>query len=166
MEVWQEFRQLTNAFLHLSTFPSSIEEEVMSYIETFVVRLYDGSIESTSVNAARLELFYYKARDFDHLPPTKDALFQHTLRAAYQAGHVWGQALITCPVLPEPSQWGWMKKETSWVPLWTTIPPISKGLKDLVTCQCKKECKPPCKCFMADVKCSTLCFCQGNCFRK
>ena len=86
--VWQEFPQLTNAFLHLSTFPSSIEEQVMSYIETFVVRLYDGSVESTSVNTARLELFYYKARDFDHLPPTKDALFQHTLRAAYQAGHV------------------------------------------------------------------------------
>ena len=54
----------------------------MSYIETFVVRLYDGSIESTSVNAARLELFYYKVREFEHLPQTKDALLQHTLRAA------------------------------------------------------------------------------------
>ncbi|KAK3758979.1 hypothetical protein RRG08_005605 [Elysia crispata] len=80
----------------------------------------------------------------DQMSPTKDALFQHTLRAAYQAGQVWGQALITCPDLPEPSQWGWMKKETSWAPLWTTMPPISKGLKDLVTCQCKKMCKPPC----------------------
>ncbi|KAK3787194.1 hypothetical protein RRG08_040324 [Elysia crispata] len=102
----------------------------------------------------------------DQMPPTKDALYQHTLRAAYQAGHVWGQALITCPDLPEPSQWGWMKKETSWAPLWTTMPPISKSLKDLVTCQCKKMCKPPCECDMADVKCSTLCFCRGNCFRK
>ena len=96
----------------------------------------------------------------------QQTLFQHTLRAAYQAGHVWGQALVTCPDLPEPSQWGWMKKENSWAPLWTTMPPISKGLKDLVTCQCKKVCKPPCKCYMADVKCSTLCFCRGNCFRK
>ena len=72
--------------------PESIEEEVMSYVEAFVVRLYDSLIESTSFNAARLELYCHKARDFDYLPPTKDALLQHTLRAAYQAGHVWGES--------------------------------------------------------------------------
>ena len=73
--------------------PESIEEEeVMSYVEAFVVRLYDSLIESTSFNAARLELYCHKARDFNYLPPTKDALLQHTLRAAYQAGHVWGES--------------------------------------------------------------------------
>ena len=111
-----------------------------------------------------MHLFYNKTKDFVNMPPTKDALIQHSLCAAYQAGHVWGQALITCPDLPDPSSWGWYKNGNSWDPVWTTLPPISKNLRDLVTCQCKKACKPPCKCCIADVKCSSLCYCQGNCF--
>ena len=108
--MWQQFPDLTVALLHLSRFPQHIDDDVMSYVESFVVRLYDKSSEITSVNASRHELFFHKGKDFKHMPPSKDALFQHTLRAAYQAGHIWGQTLISCPVLPDPSKWGWIKE--------------------------------------------------------
>ena len=111
-----------------------------------------------------MHLFYNKGKDFDNMPPTKDALIQHILRAAYQAGYIWGQALITRPNLPDPSNWGWLKTGNTWDPVWTTLPPITKQLKDLVVCKCKKICKPPCKCCVAGVKCTSLCYCQGNCF--
>ncbi len=35
--------------------------------------------------------------------PSRDALDLHTLRAAYQADHVWGQTFINCNILPDPA---------------------------------------------------------------
>ena len=81
--VRQEFPELTAELLHLSTFPSKIDDYVMSYVEAFIVRLYDHSLDITSVNAAGMDLFNYKGRNFDNFPPTKDALLQQILRAAY-----------------------------------------------------------------------------------
>ena len=75
--------------------------------QNFVVCLYDNNPDITSVNAPRLELFYYRGKDFNHMTPSKDTLYLHTLRPAYQAGHVWGQTLISCPTLPDPLDWGW-----------------------------------------------------------
>ena len=89
-------------------------------IEEFVARLYGSSLDVKTVNESRMHLFYNKAKDFENMPPTKDVLIQHSLRAAYQ----WGQALITCPNLPDPSNWGWHKNDSSWDTLWTTLPPI------------------------------------------
>ena len=133
-DLWQSFPEMTTAFQHLSTFPQSIEDfGTMSMIEEFVARLYGSSLDVKTVNESRMHLFYNKAKDFVNMPPTKDALIQHSLRAAYQAGHVWGQALITCPDLPDPSSWGWYKNGNSWDPVWTTLPPISKNLREHVS---------------------------------
>ena len=99
----------------------------MALIEEFVVRVYSSKLEGvTTVNRARYELFTYAGQDFDHLPPTKNALDFHTLRAAYIAGHVWGQALVPAPTLPSPSLWGYEMRDNSWKPVWTTMSTISK----------------------------------------
>ena len=84
--VWKDFPQVTEAFLFLSSTPTNIPEHIMAIIEEF---------------AARYELFTYAGQDFDHLPPTKNALDFHTLRTAYIAGHIWGQALVPAPTLPK-----------------------------------------------------------------
>ena len=97
----------------------------MSLLEEFVVRIYSSKLEGvTTVNRARYEMFTYGGKDFDHLPPTKNALSFHTLRAAYIAGHVWGQALDPSPNLPSPSSWGYEMKNNTWIPKWTTLPTI------------------------------------------
>lgn len=42
------------------------------------------------------------------IPPTYDVLRQHTLRAAYQAGQIWGRSLDT-DIFSSPAEWGWMQ---------------------------------------------------------
>ena len=42
-------------------------------------------------------------------------------RAAYQAGHIWGQALVPMQNIPSPASWGWIKSQVGWTPLWTTL---------------------------------------------
>ena len=134
-----------------------------SRIEEFIVRIYSSSLDGvTSVNQARYELFQFGGKDFDHLPPTKDALKQHLLRTVYTAGFNWGQALNKCPVLPSPLLWGYVMKNDQLQPLWTTLPTLSKD--HLSICSCKKHCKPPCGCVSKKVCCTSLCKCRGSCY--
>ena len=162
-QVWKDFPEVTKAFCFISTAPANIPEDMMSLLEEFVVRVYSSKLEGvTTVNRARYEMFTYGGKDFDHLPPTKNALSFHTLRAAYIAGHVWGQALDPSPNLPSPSSWGYEMKNNTWIPKWTTLPTISK--QHLIICKCKKKCKPPCLCASNAVCRTSLCTCRGECY--
>jgi len=66
-------------------------------------------------------MFTQKGRPYDATPPTRVTRLQHTNRAAYQAGHCWGQALTPIPDLPSPGDWGWIFKDGEWQPFWTTL---------------------------------------------
>ena len=48
--------------------------------------MYSSSCDD--VDQARLEGLFYQGKDFSMLPPRSDALYQHSLRATYQGGHV------------------------------------------------------------------------------
>ena len=75
------------------------------------------------------------------IPPTRAALEQHVKRTVYQEGYVWGLSLIANPVLPSPTNWGWMKtSDDVYVPNWSTLPNASKPCCELVLCKCKKDC--------------------------
>ena len=102
--------------------------------------------EDTDVNKARVWLFTQKAREIENIPPTKDALHQHVLRAAYQAGHVWCQALNKIQTLPKPEDFGWRRKNNTWVPRWITQPQASEGCRVIIKCGCLKGCKGRCSC--------------------
>ena len=82
-----------------------------------------------------------------------------------QGGHIWGNALVTSPDIPDPSQWGWQMVSKRWQPLWISKTVISKALNQLVSCGCAKMYKLPCKCCVAGVSCTTLCACRGHCYR-
>lgn len=56
------------------------------FIERFVILLYDRSCQLPSIDECRRMLFTKKGRSIESLPPTKDALMQHTKRAVYQGG--------------------------------------------------------------------------------
>ena len=102
---WNSFPELTNALLDLAHAPTEVTEQTMQVIERFVILLYDRTSTSTEVNQARKRLFA-KTSSVQRIPPTRAALEQHVKRAAFQGGHVWGQALSPDPVLPSPSAWG------------------------------------------------------------
>ena len=63
---------------------------------------------------------------------------QHTKRAAFQAGHIWGQCLVLKPFVPSPGDWGWEKCDGEWADVWTTLPEVAKVCYELLSCKCKK----------------------------
>ena len=85
--VWQSMPELTLP-LQLLSGPSPTTEMIKTrtpILQRFVLKLYGVSEDDIrTVDAARLSLFLHKGKDFDHMPPSSDALHQHLLRAAYQ----------------------------------------------------------------------------------
>ena len=129
-------------------------------IERLTVVLYDKTSSLSSANEAREELFCRKNRSIDNIPPTQNALLQHTQRAVYQAG-IWTTSTQVHQVVSSPSEFGWSKSPTaeSWVPVWITIPEVLKACNQLIRCACKGDCSR-CKCAKANLSCSPLCSCK------
>ncbi|KAG7160351.1 hypothetical protein Hamer_G001570 [Homarus americanus] len=136
---WNAFPEVTTAFLSLASTSSELPVGVLSTLERFIVLLYDHTSTSCDVNVLRKKLFSRKSRSLEHLPPTRAALEQHIKRAAYQAGHIWGQAAIAFVSLPSPCDWGWMKSGDELEPLWTTLSEVSKSCHELISCGCRKH---------------------------
>ena len=89
-------------------------------------------------------------------PPSQAALEQHIKRAAYQAGQVWGQTLVSIQKLPSAAEWGCHLSLDGWKPTWTTLPEASKASNELIRCGCRQACRLPC---------TALCACNGNCYQ-
>jgi hypothetical protein len=115
------------------------------------------------VNECRKQLFAKKARLIENIPPTKDALCQHMLRAVYQAGFVWRQSLELHQVLPNPSKWGWKIVNNSYQPIWMKLNEVSQALTELKKCKCMKNCSQRCTCKQYNLRCTELCQCGGQC---
>ena len=91
---------------------------------------------------------------------------QHAKRAAFQAGHVWGQSLLVNVITPSPAQWGWENIEGTWSPVWISLGEASKVCRELVKCACKSNCTGRCKCYKSNLPCTQLCACGGQCARE
>src|SRR6218665_1241469 len=92
-------------------------------------------------------LFTQKNRPYDKIPPTRAALFQHVLRAAYQDGYIWGLALVPRAILPHPNEWGWKEGENGTLYVHRTDNnPIADVCRALKHCGCKNECSGRCTC--------------------
>ena len=110
-QAWQAFEDVTETFVYLAGHPFQLldaEDGNFLKIERMTVILYDKTSPLSSVNETRRELFCHKNRAMYKLPPTKDALLQHTRRAVYQAG-VWTMSTQTHLVVPSPQDFAWTK---------------------------------------------------------
>ena len=146
----------------------NILDYVMPTLERFVVLMYDRSSTCTTVNDARKEIFAHKGRPIEAIPPTADAMLQHSKRATYQAGYCWAYCLIPAPCLPLPSDWRWQNgPDQWWEPQWITLPDASQACQELLKCGCKVEncCKQSCRCVKVDLPCTAFCKCGGECER-
>ena len=159
----------TNAFIKadgraigLTEDPSAlrVEESDLKVLERFVILMYDRSSTAGTVDEARLDMFARKQRAYEAIPPTRGALLQHTKRAAYQAGCVWGQATQCQPQPENPAEWGWQKSGEAWQVLWTTNSPLAKSCQQLTKCGCKAGCQGSCKCYKLGLPCTALCTCK------
>ena len=163
--VWQSMPYLTPVFASLARAPSQVTPEDMEHIERYTEILYQRTSPLSHINEARKQMFAAGNRRIENIPPTQEALKQHVKRAVYQAGYIWGQSLIGVPEMPSPSSWGWERadEQSPWTPFWTTLPEASKACQQLLRCGCKTNCRNRCKCSRANLKCTLLCFCSGQC---
>ena len=164
-DAWEIFPQVITVFSSLSKNLCEIDHSLLDKLEHFVVLLYSKTCEAERVNEARQELFA-RGRSVENIPPTQGALIQYVYRAAFQAGYIWGQALVPQQQLPSPSNWGWEETQDGWMAKWTTLPEASTVCNELLRCGCKKSCQGLCKCFRAKLKCTFLCACAGHCSRQ
>ena len=154
-ESLQTFREISSRpFQNIN-----LESPLFRTLERFVVALYDRSCSDESVNELRKKLFCLKSRPIERLPPTQDALLQHTKRACYQSG-VWTVSLLHQPQLPSPGDFGWKKEEDSWKPVWMTQPTAAEACTELVKCKCTKGCGARCACKRADWSCTHFFSCS------
>jgi len=72
---------VTQAFTYMALHPYiklEIEDKNFKLLERFTIILYDKSSDIENVNEARKELFCQKNKTMEKLPPTRDALLQHS----------------------------------------------------------------------------------------
>lgn len=160
---WQVYDDVTETFVYLAKHPFEfldINSEHFQRLERLTIILYDKSSSVTSINETRKKLFCHNNKAMERLPPTQDALLQHTRRAVYQAG-VWTTSLETHQRVPSPQDYAWTKESGSWVPVWITAKEVSEACRELIKCSCKGDCSA-CKCSNANLDCSPLCKCKCN----
>lgn len=163
-QAWQAYEDITDTFLYLARHPFehlSADSPHFQKIERLTVIMYDRTSPMNSVKEAREELFCQNNRSMDRIPPTQDALLQHTQRALYQAG-IWTTCMQTHQIVPSPNEFAWTKETSQlWEPVWITLPEVSRACSELIKCSCKGVCTR-CKCAKANLDCSPLCRCKCN----
>ncbi len=154
---------ITEIFIKLGNSPIGVTPDQMDILEKYILELY-GS-RDTSLAAARLDKFNKsKDNDLRSLPPSKNALHQHVLRACYQAGYLWRQSVEEIEI-PDPTEWGWEKDYVGSLfhPVWTTAKPLLTVTEFIKTCSCKTgKCKT-CNCATAKLQCLSMCGCSRSC---
>ncbi len=108
-ETWNAYLEVTEIFMYMSTHPHmSLTKESQHFqnLERFTVVLYDRASSLESVDEARKELFCQKNRTMESIPPTQDALLQHSKRVVYQAG-IWTTSELAQQHTPTPEGHGW-----------------------------------------------------------
>ena len=70
--------------------------------------MYLPSTNTTEVNQLLYQLFCARRGEVEssQLPPCKDCLFMHVIRADYQAA-IWRKCLQSQPSVPDPKDCGW-----------------------------------------------------------
>jgi hypothetical protein len=140
-----------------------ISDEVFEAVQLFVCLMYDSKAEIADVDSLRYTLFCRKQARNQTLPPTRDSLYQHAMRANYQA-LIWKLAFEGNAILPSPVNHGWHHDNDGTLqPTLTTRLPAPKVVLELITCGCKKgKCQRNCSCQKQKMACTDSCYCQGG----
>ena len=85
------------------------------------------------------QMFASKQKQSYCLPPSEDALKQHTLRANYQSA-VWRRALIANPDILSPDGHGRTVLDGQIEVHWMSLPPAPAALLELILCACTGNC--------------------------
>ena len=145
---WQNTPGLTETLLALTNAPScfSLGSLQMQKLEQFVVITYSKGCGLAKVNETRHRLFTSGKKTLENIPPSREALFEHTERVLLQASFYWNRANFVHQEIPHFREWGWQRENNGiWLPL-TTYQNASKACSILLHCNCERSCTGNCKC--------------------
>ena len=167
--VWIDDAKFNYAFMEMSNRQpnEATIRAIYPLLQRFVCMLY-GAEDSCDVDDARLDLLLHKGKDFDDMPPSSNALYLHTLRSAHQSGYLWGCMFDANFEEGDVTKWGRIKvgADSSPIPVYTTLPIISRDLRELSVCKCTTgKCRGNCGCKKGEPPqpCTSLCGCKGMC---
>lgn len=137
-KTWQVFNKVTKDFSKLSQTPSKDEvNATMPVLERFMSLMYCTSGQQTAIRWRT-----WGGNDLSRMTETLRwfPLLRQPIRSKTKEQHlllaVWGQHLVTCPVLSSPEEWDWKISDGKHVPYWTTLPQASLAIPDLIKCGC------------------------------
>ena len=140
-----------------------INEELCNELENFTCIHYNSNGTTCSVNELRYKLFCARGAECKShlLPPCRDCLYKHIIRANYQTA-IWKRSLEKQPNIPNPSGHGWKYKIVNNEKIlnidWMSGEPAPKAVLDLLACDCSRICKAPdCICITNNLKCTPMC---------
>ena len=138
-----------------------VDESVQRNLESFTCKLY-GEKDLTLVNEARYSLFRKGKFSDTALPPNKDCLSKHVLRANYQAA-IWKKGTTAVINAPPVTNHGWNISQDGKIGVvWMENKCAPDELLKDCNCKCKKGCATlRCSCKKANNKCNDMCQCVG-----
>lgn len=161
-ETWKKMPCMTPVFERMSLSVGDVSETDTDYLEQFVVAMYCGTFDGKKVNDARRYLFTTRGKAIENIPPTSAALKEHVKRSVLQA-RKWYNCLDALRVEQDPVNWGWMKDDNKFTPVWSSLPELSNVTMVLIRCG-HTDCElGRCKCRKNGLRCTELCGCQGKC---
>jgi len=142
----------------------TLSAELLTNLEVFTCRLYVAQTDISEVNEMRYQLFRIKNGNVDssQLPPCKDCLKMHAVRANYQAA-IWQRSLTSKPSIQNPiDSNGWTLDEVGQLTVnWMTGPIAPDVVLEFLSCKCKRSCQlPSCQCMVNGLKCTDACSLQ------
>jgi len=128
--------------------------------------VYNPSEDTNDVQSLRCTQFRKGAGKPENLPPTRDALRHHILRANYQA-FIWRTSNVANQQIPCPTTSGWTLSQTSLTPILMTQDGLSADCVAATTCRCKEggpHCRTGhCLCQKSRLRCTRACLCGDWC---
>jgi hypothetical protein len=162
IDTWKKMASATPVFEKMATSPRDISQADRDIIEQFVVTLYCKAFDGIKVNEARRYLFASRGKAIENIPPTAAALNEHVKRSVLQA-QKWYDCLEAHRIEMDPVNWGWIKEDDEFVPVWSILPDVSNVAKALISCGCTSCVAARCKCKKSGLKCTELCGCRTKC---
>lgn len=142
-----------------------LNDELFQCLEEFTCRIYSPQTNINDVNEMRYELFRLKNGNIEssQLPPCRDSLHMHAIRANYQAA-IWQRSLQPNPDVPSPDVCkGWTLDDDGQLMInWMTGAAAPNAVLEFLFCKCKQRCvMPKCQCLVNGLKCTESCRLQS-----
>ena len=138
-----------------------IDQSLIESCEIFVSELY-GAL-ANDINEARYYLFCTRNTTSEQLPPTKNTLTKHLLRANYQCA-IWKAALQSNANIPPPSGHGYKIENRQLSVDWIGSLPAPIAILELLSCKCRGDCSTNrCSRYSNHLVCTDCCSCSENC---